>query len=136
MRSAMIAAAMIAIVSIQPARAQDAAAEIQAVISGQIAAFRADDFETAFTFASPTIKRLFGTPSRFGQMVQDGYPMVWRPSDVRFSGLSDRDGRMVQSVLVTDEAGVLYIVDYEMVTGDGGWQINGVTVRSTGDAGA
>ena len=34
---------------------------IQSVISSQIQAFQADDFETAFTYASPTIKRLFGS---------------------------------------------------------------------------
>jgi hypothetical protein len=119
-----------------PAEAQDAESDIRAVISRQIEAFKADDFETAFSFASPAIKRMFGSPERFGAMVQSGYPMVWRPAQVRFSGLETRDGRTVQSVLVTDAGGALYVLDYEMVAGDGGWVINGVTVRRPGDAGA
>ena len=119
-----------------PARAEEPDPDIQAVISGQIEAFKADDFETAFSFASPTIKRMFGSPARFGAMVQTGYPMVWRPAQVRFSGLETRGGRTVQSVVVTDQSGALYVLDYEMIAVDGGWQIDGVTVRRSGDAGA
>ena len=54
------------------------------MISEQIDALRADDFATAFTFASPGIQRMFGSPARFGAMVREGYPMVRRPRDVRF----------------------------------------------------
>lgn len=119
-----------------PARAQEANADIEAVISSQIEAFRADDFETAFSFASPTIRRMFGDPDRFGEMVQNGYPMVWRPRDVRFSGVETRDGRTVQSVVVTDQAGAPHVLDYEMIEGEDGWRINGVMLRRPGDAGA
>lgn len=118
------------------ASAADPQSDIRAVIERQIEAFRADDFETAFTFASPMIRRLFGTPSRFGEMVRNGYPMVWRPSDVRFSSLVTRDGQMVQSVLVRDAAGALHVLDYEMILGEDGWRINGVRLRRPGDAGA
>ena len=118
------------------APAQEAGTEIREVISDQIAAFKADDFATAFTYASPSIKRLFGSPGRFGQMVRSGYPMVWRPADVRFTELKTRNGRQVQSVLVTDRAGALHVLDYEMVPGEDGWRINGVRVRKAGGAGA
>lgn len=117
--------------------AEDADADIRAVISGQIEAFKADDFETAFSFASPAIRDMFGSPARFGEMVRTGYPMVRRPAQVRFSGLEVREGRTVQSVLVIDAEGALYVLDYEMVPGaDGGWRIDGVTIRRGGDAGA
>ncbi len=119
-----------------PARAQSPDADIQAVISRQIEAFKVDDFVTAFSFASPQIKELFGSPERFGEMVQTGYPMVWRPAEVRFSGLESRGGRTVQSVVVTDSTGALFVLEYEMVAGEGGWQINGVVVRRPGDTGA
>lgn len=118
------------------ARAQETGADIRAVISEQIAALQADDFETAFGFASPTIKRIFGNSEVFGQMVRSGYPMVWRPADVRFTDLATRDGHPVQGVLVTDQAGALHVLEYEMVPGEGGWQINGVRIREDGGAGA
>lgn len=122
---------------VAPARAQEADAEIQAVISKQIEAFKADDFATAFSFASPMIQRMFGSASTFGEMVQKGYPMVWRPAEVRFSALDIRAGRTVQSVVVTDATGAFHVLDYEMIAGDDGdWLVNGVVVRRPGDAGA
>lgn len=122
--------------AVAPVRAQDAGAEIRSVISQQIDAFRADDFGAAFDFASPNIRGMFGTPEVFGRMVREGYPMVWRPADVRFSGLRVQDGRQVQGVVVTDAAGRLHVLDYEMIEGDDGWRINGVRLRDPGDAGA
>lgn len=116
--------------------AQDATAAIQSVINEQIAAFRANDLDTAFSFASPTLKRLFETPDLFGRMVESGYPMVWRPASVRFSSLEERGGQTVQGVIVTDQDGALHVLEYEMIAGEHGWQINGVRLRRSGDAGA
>lgn len=109
-----------------PVRADDAARQ---VISDQIAAFQQDDFETAFTYASPMIKGIFGTPQRFGQMVRDGYPMVWRPADVEFLEAEQTGAALVQDVLIRDAEGVLYEVEYEMIQGEDGWKINGVRVK-------
>ncbi|MCR9114778.1 MAG: DUF4864 domain-containing protein [Rhodobacteraceae bacterium] len=109
-----------------PVRADDAARQ---VISDQIAAFQQDDFEAAFTYASPMIKGIFGTPQRFGQMVRDGYPMVWRPSDVEFLEAEQIGKALVQDVLIRDGEGVLYEVEYEMIQGEDGWKINGVRVK-------
>ena len=119
-----------------PARAEDPQAAIRDVISDQIAAFEHDDFATAFTYASPMIRQLFGSPDRFGAMVRQGYPMVWRPGEVRFAALDQRDGRTLQRVMVTDEAGVLHVLEYEMVTVDGAWRIDGVRLLEEGSVGA
>lgn len=117
------------------AGAQDDAA-MRSVIAEQIEAMRADDFATAFTFASPGIQRQFGNPERFGRMVREGYPMVWHPRDLRFLEAVPRGGRMLQGVLVTDEAGALHILDYEMLPLDGGWRIDGVRLRRPAATGA
>ena len=69
----MISAILVALALALPAKANE---DIEKVISNQIDAFLADDFETAFTYASPMIKDIFGTPEKFGQMVRQGYPMV------------------------------------------------------------
>jgi hypothetical protein len=118
------------------ARAQDAGDAIRDVIARQMEAFKADDFVTAFTFASPGIQAMFGSPDRFGEMVQNGYPMVWRPADVRFSGIDTREGQTVQSVVVTDQSGAVHVLDYFMISEDGAWRINGVMLRRPADAGA
>jgi len=100
--------------------------DIRGVISHQIDAFRADDFATAFTFASPMIKGVFGTPERFGAMVQQGYPMVWRPADVQYLQQRQADGFTFQNVLIRDQGGTYFVLEYQMVATENGWQINGV----------
>ena len=55
---------------------------------------------------------------------------------MRFSDLAERDGRTVQRVLVTDAAGALYVLEYEMVQGEQGWRIDGVRLLEEGAAGA
>ncbi len=101
-------------------------AEIEANIAAQIRAFKADDFATAFTFASPNIQNIFRTPENFGAMVRNGYPMVWRPADVRFLDLREMDGALWQKVMITDGAGRVHILDYQMIRQENGWKINGV----------
>ena len=111
-------------------------AEIEANITAQIQAFKADDFSTAFTFASPNIQRLFGTPENFGVMVRRGYPMVWRPADVRFLELRDVAGALWQKVMITDSDGRVHILDYQMVQQGSGWKINGVQLLGNSDPAA
>ncbi|WP_170430441.1 DUF4864 domain-containing protein [Ruegeria arenilitoris] len=110
--------------------------EIEANIAAQIQAFRADDFATAFTFASPTIQQLFQTPENFGVMVKRGYPMVWRPADVRFLELREIAGSLWQKVMITDGAGRVHILDYQMVPLENGWKINGVQLLGNSDPAA
>lgn len=113
-----------------PVRADEAARK---VISDQIAAFRQDDFSTAFTFASPMIQGMFGTPQRFGQMVRNGYPMVWRPAEVEFLDAETAGDALVQDVLIRDAEGIYYELEYEMIQIGEGWKINGVRVKRRGD---
>jgi hypothetical protein len=109
-----------------PATAQEA--PIEGTIRSQIEAFLADDFGTAFGFASPNIQSMFGTPDNFGAMVKNGYPMVHRPSDVRMGELREIEGRLWQKVYVTDAQGRGHVLDYQMIETPDGWKINGVTV--------
>ena len=96
------------------------------VISDQIAAFQRDDFAAAFSYASPMIRGLFGTPERFGRMVREGYPMVHRPAKIDFLGTEDMGGVMKQRVMIRDAAGALHVLEYEMIQAGDAWQINGV----------
>ncbi len=109
---------------------------IQGTISSQIEAFEADDFAEAFSFASPSIRQMFGTPERFGMMVRQGYPMVWRPGEVRYLELREIAGRLWQKVMIRDRAGQLHVLDYQMVEGENGWKINGVQILPSPDVGA
>lgn len=107
-----------------PAVAQEA--PIRSTIQSQIDAFLRDDFTAAFGFASPTIKMMFGSAENFGRMVRQGYPMVYRPADVRMLDLREVEGRLWQRVMVTDQQGRSHMLDYQMIETPDGWQINGV----------
>lgn len=109
------------------ARAQEGPA--QAVIAAQIEAFEADDLDRAFGYASPTIRGIFGTAENFGEMVRRGYPMVWRPADLRFLDAETRDGALWQGVMIRDGQGRVHVLEYEMIEGPDGWKINAVRIR-------
>lgn len=99
---------------------------ITSTIQNQFEAFKQDDFERAFSYASPNIKRIFGSHQNFGAMVQRGYPMVHRPSDVRFLDLREENGAPTQKVQVRDAGGKTHLLEYQMIETEDGWQINGV----------
>lgn len=109
---------------------------IEDTIQSQIDAFLEDDFATAFSFASPNLRTMFRTPENFGAMVRQGYPMVWRPDAVSFGDLRSISGGMYQRVIVTDEAGNLHYLDYQMQQVDGQWRIAGVQILQAPDVAA
>lgn len=109
---------------------------IEDVINAQIEAFQADDVAAAFEYASPSIQGVFQSARNFGQMVQQGYPMVWRPEDVRYLDRREIAGNLWQRVLVRDSEGVLHVLDYQMVRVDGDWRINAVQILPVQGAGA
>ena len=114
--------------------AQDSAKpQITGTIQNQFDAFSSDDFETAFTYASPFIKQLFGTHQNFGVMVSRSYPMVHRAEDVRFLELRSVAGSLYQKVQVRDANGQIHFLDYQMIEDENGWKINGVRlVKASG----
>ncbi len=131
MRLRLFAAALLAA---WPALAQEE--PIQSTINSQIEAFRAGDFATAFTFASPNIKGMFRTPDNFGSMVATGYPMVVDPAQVEMQDLRTVGGALWQRVRITDQRGQAFLLDYQMIEGPEGWLINAVQLQKAADVGA
>ncbi|MDO6730802.1 DUF4864 domain-containing protein [Marinovum sp. 2_MG-2023] len=107
--------------------------EIETVIGAQLDAFKAEDVSGAFEFAAPNIRRIFRTPENFGQMVERGYPMVWRPGATRYLELADIDGRLWQRVEILDENGGRHYLGYEMIPDGSGWKIGGVQILPAPD---
>ena len=116
---------------LSPVVAQDRA--IEDVIGDQLDAFNARDVDRAWTYASPTIQGLFGSPGNFGMMVQRGYPMVWDNAEVRYLEQREIDGRLWQKVLIRDAQGGLHLLDYQMQQTDLGWRINAVQLLPAPD---
>lgn len=128
----LFAAALVALTLSAPglrAQSVEDAAAIESVIQNQIAAIQADDWDLAFTYASPMIQRIFRDPQNFSQMVIRGYPMVWRPREVRVGSLTETPQGLVQTMLFEDQQGRIFVADYVMQLVDGEWRINGVQIR-------
>jgi hypothetical protein len=101
-------------------------AAIVSVIEQQLDAFQRDDGGEAFSYASPMIQGMFGTPDRFMDMVRNGYPQVYRPQAYEFQGLDLSTGEPVQDVYMVGPDGEEVIARYTMERQpDGSWRING-----------
>ncbi|WP_299863293.1 DUF4864 domain-containing protein [uncultured Hoeflea sp.] len=110
------------------ARADDAAAG-QQVIESQINAFLNDDMQAAYSFAAPSIKRLYPDENRFFDMVKRGYQPVYRPGNFAFGrSKSAPDGSgLVQEVLIQGPDGQDWTALYSLERQpDGSFKINGV----------
>ncbi|MFD0981030.1 DUF4864 domain-containing protein [Tropicimonas aquimaris] len=120
----------------QPQAQGSGASDIEAVIRDQIAAFETGDLSAAFEHASPMIRQMFRTPDIFGQMVREGYPMVWRPEALSFGALESQGPRTLQRVVIRDAQGRVHLLEYEMIRLGDGWKINGVRFLEPPQVGA
>ncbi len=111
----------------------DDEAAIRSVITRQIDAFKRDDGDAAYAFASPHIQEQFGDGGRFLGMVRRAYPAVYRPRSVDFAELLVGDGTIVQQVELVGPGGEAELALYSMQRDTAGrWRIDGCTlVRST-----
>jgi hypothetical protein len=99
------------------------------VVLQQLEAFRRDDYDTAFTFASEEIHQLFDR-LRFEAMVRGGYPEIAHSASAIISGSERGDGgRLYLLVRVLGANGQGLEAVYEMVLEKGAWRINGVVAR-------
>ena len=99
------------------------------IVMQQLEAFRRDDFETAFTFASRTIHDMFDT-ERFEAMVRGGYPEIARSVSASIDGSKRGDaGELYLFVRVRGVNGRAVEAVYELVNESGRWRINGVVTR-------
>ena len=107
--------------------------EVHAAINAQLQAFLEDDLGRAFTFASSSIRAMFGTAQNFGQMVQRSYPMVWRPAGVTFFAHKETSQGRTQDVQIFDAAGTAHYLRYYVTQTPSGWKISGVQLLDIAD---
>ena len=88
-----------------PVRAADDVAAAQGVIRSQEQAFSRDDAAAAYSHAAPAIKQIFPQADIFMQMVQQGYPPVYRHRSFEFGEARAADGYIAQRVHIVDANG-------------------------------
>lgn len=128
-KSHMLAAAIV-IASLGGVQAESLApadrSEIQTIIQGQVNAFLANNSATAYSYAAPSIKRMFQNDEQFMSMVQQQYQPVFRPQSFTFGRIADKGQGPVQEVYITGPAGKDWVAIYTLEKQpDGNWKING-----------
>lgn len=99
----------------------------QKIISSQIAAFRVDNADAAFAFASPRIQQIFGDPQVFITMVKQSYFPVYRPQSFEFGKAELKQGQPTQIVKILGPKGVPWAALYTFEKqDDDSWRISGV----------
>ena len=117
------------LLSFLPTKASDKSQDaIQSIIASQIEAFRRDDAKTAFSFASPSIQKQFGSSDIFMTMVARGYPQIYRARSFEFAERVKRGSSTLQRVIVVGDDGQPVAAIYELIKVDGAWRINGCQI--------
>ena len=78
-------------------------AAIKSTVKSQLDAFAQDDFEKAYTYAAPSIKKIFLSPDNFKQMVINQYSAVYRNSPAPNVFLVDPDGNFVTAMYMMEK---------------------------------
>ena len=117
-----------------PAFADDVAAA-QSVIRAQEQAFGRDDAAAAYSHAAPEIKQLFPEADIFMQMVQQGYPPVYRHKSFEFGEARTAGGQIAQRVHIVDGNGEAWEAMYTLEQQpDGSLKITGCSLLKAGQA--
>jgi hypothetical protein len=107
-----------------PNLAAEEIAAIRNAILGQLNAFKHDNAEKAFSYASEKIQRIFRTPQIFLQMVRKSYQAVYNPRSFKFRKTRRIEGQVIQPLSVVGPSGVketaLYVMEKQA---DGIWKI-------------
>lgn len=110
------------------AAAEPGAADLAAmrkVIEAQLRAIARDDGEAAFAFASPAIRKRFGSASVFLEMVRREYAAVYRPSSVTFLAARTEGANTVYPVQLADREGRVWLALYSMQRLGRDWRVSG-----------
>ena len=110
----------------QPGEVAKAAAE---PIMKQLEAFRRDDYDIAYIFASAEVRRMFDREA-FERMVKGGYPEIARSTFALVSRTEVApDGHVYINVKIRGANGNSIEALYDMVRENDGWRINGVVTK-------
>ena len=125
---------------VAPSQAQDdiMAAEWQAVITGQVEAFRVHDAPAALSFAATSFRQNFPDPAAFEQAIRDwGYGAIMDSRTHSFGPYQRvNEGIVLQAVRFTGPDQVLYEAIYQLNKEPEGWRVGGVQLMKTAGMGA
>lgn len=105
----------------------------QGTVDAQLKALQANDGTLAYSYAAPTIQRLFPTAEIFMRMVDSAYQPVRNPRNYAFGKAEEMGGnKIAQQVMLTGPDGKEYEALYTLeLQPDGVWRITGVSLKAS-----
>ena len=100
--------------------------ELTAVIDAQLAAFRANDYPKAYTFAAESIQEMF-PQENFAAMVKTGYPIIANSVRATYGLAFDTGEEAVVNVTVETADGKQGQYQYLLKKEKDAWKIIGVS---------
>lgn len=121
-----------------PAWADPASDEWQAVITGQVDAFHANDAGKAIGFAASGFKRSYADPDEFLAVIRSsGYGPIVDSRSHSFGPYQQVSPDVVlQVVNFIGPDQIVYRAVYQLVREEGGWRVGGVQLIKTSGVGA
>lgn len=105
---------------------------IQNAVQLQIDALAKDDADGAFALTSADTRNRLGTPDNFLRLIKEQYDPVYRHRLAIFSSPQVIDGKVYQSVRLTDFDSHVWLAIYLMhKDADGTWKIDGCQLVET-----
>jgi hypothetical protein len=99
-------------------------ADLQKVVSGQLAAFERGDAAAAEAFATPAIKQKFADPADFLAMVKRDYGALIHPKSTVFTEVVPSPHGPLQKMTVVAADGRVWTAIYAFQRVDGAWRIS------------
>jgi hypothetical protein len=132
----LIRAFVLAAALLLPTMAFAGDAEIKAAqgaIEAQLKAFQVGDGELAYSYAAPSIKRIFPSVEIFMGMVESAYQLVRNPRNFSFGKVQEMGATsIVQQVLLTGPDGKEYEAIYTLeLQPDGAYRVTGVSLKAS-----
>ena len=100
--------------------------ELTAVIEAQLAAFRADDYPKAYTFAAAEIRGIFPVED-FEKMVRSNYAVIAKSTNTEYGVAFDTGEEAVVNVRIQNAEKKSVEYQYLLKKEDAGWKISGVS---------
>ncbi len=99
--------------------------ELFVVVNNQLAAFRADDFSSAYRQASTGVQQKFTLP-QFEAMVRRNYAEMAQARRVEFGSVKVSGSTALMEVFFFASDGAARVFVYSLISEDGGWKVGGV----------
>jgi hypothetical protein len=102
---------------------------VQSVIRHQITALKSGDYQSAYSFAAPNVKRAFPSVKNFIAMVQTGYKPLYQHSSYVFGKNTVSKGEVYQELIIADDSRQLWQFIYTLSQQqDKSWKVTNVVM--------